>query len=617
MGLNLVFDIETDGLLDELTTMHSLVIRNVDTDAMLSCTDNSLQHFSLQCGLDHLQTADRIYAHNAIGFDIPAIQKLYPGWEPKARVMDTLIVAAMRWAHQSDLDFKLNAQGKLPGNLIGRHSLEAWGHRLGLHKGNYKDWSQWTPEMQTYCEQDTAVLRQLVLRIRKAGVSPESVETEQELAEYLRRQEQNGWPFDMDRARELHTELIGRKHELSAELAGVFPPWDISLGLFTPKVNNKSRGYVKGEPLERFKTIVFNPGSTHHIADRLTALYGWRPTEFTPSGLPKVDETTLTGLDYEPVKKLQEYLTIAKRLGQLSEGKEGWLRHVKSDGPRGGELTGLAHIHGRVLQNRTITHRAAHSNPNIAQVPKVGSPYGAECRELFHVPKGWVQIGADAAGLELRCLAHYMAKYDDGEYGKGVLAEKPDDVHTRNAGVLGLGRDDGKTWIYAFLYGAGDGKLGSISVPGASPEKQKAVGSKFRKKFLKGVPAMKMLVDGVKAQAKKRGYLHLIDGRRVYIRSEHAALNSLLQGTGAVICKRWIVEFNRRLVARFGQQGWDGKWAALGWIHDEVQLAVRPEIADEVQEILVDAIRSLTQHFSFRLPLDGEAKAGANWKDCH
>lgn len=607
-----IFDLETNDLLPGLTTLHSLVLRDVETNEVMSCTDSAPGYKSIAEGLAVLGKAERCYGHNIIGFDIPALKKLYPDFHLTAQPMDTLVICAMRWAHIKDTDFKLFAQGKLPGNMIGRHSLEAWGYRLGIRKGDCTDYSTWTPEMQTYCEQDTAVTRALVMRIRKSKPSKESIETELALAAYLFQQEQNGWPFDTEKAQVLQGTLAGKRQVLDVELRQTFEPWRVSLGMFTPKVNRPELGYVKGVPLERFKTIEFNPQSRDHIANRLTTLYGWKPTTFTNSGKPEVDENTLKGLDFEPVAKLRDYLLISKRLGQLAEGKEAWLSCAKPDA-----RTGMQHIYGRVWQSGCVTHRASHYKPNIAQVPKVQSPYGPECRELFRVPEGWVQIGADASGLELRCLAHYMAKYDDGAYGQLVLAAKPNDIHTANANVLGVDRDTAKTWFYAFLYGAGDEKLGKILKPGASAAVQKTLGAKARKKFLKDVRALGLLVEDIRDKSNTNGYLKLIDGRRVYIRSEHAALNSLLQGTGAVICKRWIVEYSRVLTRDLGPQGWSGKWAALGWIHDEVQLAVRPDVSHIVKATVVSEIKLLTQHFKFRIALDGEAKTGANWSICH
>jgi DNA polymerase I-like protein with 3'-5' exonuclease and polymerase domains len=212
-----------------------------------------------------------------------------------------------------------------------------------------------------------------------------------------------------------------------------------------------------------------------------------------------------------------------------------------------------------------------------------------------------------------------MARYDDGAYGEVVLAPKgsPNEIHLFNSNVLGISRDDAKTFIYAYLYGAGNPKLGLIISPGKSVEEQEKIGKKARRKFERAIPALGLLDESVKKNANDKGYLKLIDGRRVYIRAEHAALNSLLQGTGAIICKRWIVEAQRKMVSTYGEQGWRGGWAAMGWIHDEVQVAVRNEIKKGAADIWLESIRMLQDYFKFRLPLDGEAKFGRNWAECH
>jgi len=289
----------------------------------------------------------------------------------------------------------------------------------------------------------------------------------------------------------------------------------------------------------------------------------------------------------------------------------------------------------------------------MAQVPAVGKEYGEECRELFCVPEGWVQVGADASGLELRMLAHYMAAYDGGAYVKTVTEGKNEDetdVHSQNRNALGLvgklGRSLAKVFIYAFLYGAGDLKLG-LGVPPSEAEiasykankrawskaekwlakkgestDDKHIGAMIhggvlRERFQKNLPALARLIEKVKAVAKKQGYLTLIDGRRVPVRYLHAALNCLLQGSGSVICKRWIVRVARRLEAEFGPQGWDGMWVAMLWVHDEIQLAVRPGIAGRVRQILVEEIREVGKEFGLRCPLDSEAKQGRTWAECH
>lgn len=627
---HLVCDIETDGLLDVVTRLHCLVLRDMESDSVISCTDSAPGYRSIEEGLSLLSEAEKVYGHNFIKYDLPVIKTIYPKFKLKGTVRDTYVMCATRWAHIKDSDWRRAEKGTLPMKMIGKHTLESWGYRLGVVKVGVEieDWSKWTPLMQARCESDTAVTKALVERIRSAGVSPESMETEHELAYYLFQQERNGWPFDVDAAIALQASLAARREVLANDLRKEFGSWQVSRGMFTPKVNSKKHGYVKGVTIERFKTIEFNPASRPHIANRLQKLYGWKPEVFTDGGAPQVDANVLEGLTYPPMPLIREYLIIADLLSSLAESKKknAWMDHMRKDGPEGGKLTGLTHIHGGIIQTGTITHRAAHIKPPLTQVPKVGNPYGSESRALFSVPKKWVLIGADASGLELRCLAHYLAKYDDGAYGK-VLLEG--DVHSITQQALiewvgegKKGRDDAKTWMYAFLYGAGDEKLGKILSPGKTVKEYEAIGAKSRRMFLKKIPALKYVVDAVQKQTKDKGYLISLDGRRVYSRSQHSALNTLLQTAGSLVCRRWMVTYNRVLMDLFDTPpggGWRYPWAALGWFHDEVQLATwnDPLVIEATKTVLVDSIRSMTAHFNFRCPLDGEAKVGRNWMETH
>lgn len=621
---HVVADTETDGFVDTLTRIHCLVLRDVETEEVMSCTDDGdpAVYHTIDHGLGMLERADRVYFHNGTDFDVPAITKVYPSFKLREDVVrDTLVMARHRWAHIKETDYARAKRGTLPGKLIGSHSLKAWGYRLGILKGDFgdtTDWSVWTPEMQTYCEGDTGVTLALVNRIRSAGVVAQAIETEHELAGYLAAQRRNGVPFDQKAAVDLLGTLTERRQVLSADLITEFGWWYKHTKPFTPKADSKRYGYTAGAELCKLERVEFNPTSRPHIADRLKTLYGWKPSEFTESGQVKIDDDMLTGLtQYPACAKLKEYLTLDKRIGQISEGKQAWLKVTTPDGLSGGKVTGLTHIHGSVNQSGCVTHRATHSYPNLAQVPSVSSPFGPECRALFGVRNlsHWYMMGADASGLELRCLAHYMAKYDNGEYVNVVLHG---DVHTVNQHAAGLAtRAEAKTFIYAFLYGAGDELLGAFLCPNGTEAQKTKAGKALRAKFLKGLPAMSYLTTAVKQAAKQRKYLKLIDGRRAFVRSEHAALNVLLQGTGAVICKRWIVEFNRRMRAEFGEQGWKNDWAAMLWIHDEIQIAVRDTIADKVPPIAIASIEAMTEHFNFRCSLTGEAKLGKTWADTH
>lgn len=596
----IIFDIETDGLLDEVTKVHCLVTKDTESNRVDTWTEDKIES-GLKWLMEKARRGNHLSGHNVIKYDIPVLKKLYP-WFDLSRdvVFDTLVATRLIWADVKETDNKLLKQEKLPGKLFGSHSLEAWGYRLGNYKGDFKGpWDTFTQEMLDYCIQDVEVTATLYQKIVNENYSQQALELEHQVAWLMAKQERNGFHFDMTKAAALLARLVQRRGELERELRDHFGSWTVQLPDFVPARDNKTRGYKKGVPVPRSKVVEFNPSSRDHIADRLITLHGWKPTEFTEGGKPMVDEVVLSKLDYPPCKMLTEYLLIQKRISQLNEGGQAWMKCEK-----GGK------IHGSVNPNGAVTGRATHAYPNISQVPASGSPYGRECRELFTVPDGWTLVGADASGLELRCLAHYMAKWDGGKYGEVLLGG---DIHTENQKAAGLEtRNQAKTFIYAFLYGAGDGKIGSIV--GGSPSD----GRKLKTKFLRSLPALGKLVEAVQAAAQ-RGYLTGLDGRRIFVRSSHAALNTLLQGAGAVVCKKWLVLLEEQLQSVLSlKHGWDGDYAFCAWSHDEVQIACRTkDIASQVMALATDCVTQAGEHFGFRCPLAGEAKWGTTWAETH
>jgi len=613
----LVFDIETNGLIPELDRIHCIAIRDIKKGITYRANDHGSE-MSNEDAVRMLMEATDICGQNIIGFDIPAIQKVYPWFKPRGRVWDTLIMSQLMFTdlfnddvkrirqHEKDAAAGRRTAGIFPKKLMGKHSLEAWGWRMGVWKGDYSDimkargldpWAEWSQEMDDYCVQDIRVTCKLYDKLMAQGFSEESIRLEHDIAPILRRQENYGFLFNKAKGLELEATLIGLRAELVEKLRAVFPPWQAKAGIIIPKRANKSKGYVVGVPFQKWKTVTFNPGSRAHICDRLKHLYGWTPTEFTDAGTPKMDETTLEGLKYPEAPLLTEYLTVEKRLGQLSEGKQAWFKAVQADG----------RIHGRVNQNGAVTGRMTHSSPNMAQVPSSGSLYGPECRALFGVPKGKKQVGADASGLELRCLAHFMGRWDHGAYAKVIL---DGDVHTTNQLAAGLlTRNEAKTFIYAFLYGAGDAKIGSIVGKGAKR------GAELKAQFLKGLPALDALIKAIQQTVRKQGYLKGLDGRKVHVRSAHAALNTLLQGAGAIVMKKALVLLDERLQENGLIPGLHYEFVAN--VHDEFQMEVDEELAETVGAAATDAIFRAGQHYGFRCPLAGEFKVGNNWHDCH
>lgn len=477
----LLFDIETNGFLSDLDRVHCLVIQDVDTGEVGSFADQP-GYSPIKEGLARLRDADVIAGHNVIDFDLPALRKVYPTWGTGAQVRDTLVMARVLWPRDRlmNIDAPRVKAGKMPGQLMGNHSLEAFGYRLGDYKGDYGKtpdtkgtdiWATWNKPMQDYCEQDVAVTAKLWHRIQREGWSPECLDLEHEVALILARQERRGFTFDMQAAAKLHATLVQRKADIEAELVKTFPPiWAPEavppkarykpewLGSWAPARDNKKMGYTAGAPLTKVYLQDFNAASRDHIAARLKRL-GWEPTEFTDGGKSKVDETVLGQLPYPQAKPLAAFLMLEKRLGQLAEGKEAWLRHVGPDG----------RIHGRVNGNGAVTGRMTHASPNMAQVPASGAEYGRDCRALFMAGTALdgaqlVLVGCDADALELRCLAHFMARYDDGAYVRTVLEGRKEDgtdIHSVNCRALGLdpktryqvgganptGRDIAKVWF--------------------------------------------------------------------------------------------------------------------------------------------------------------------------
>lgn len=592
----LIFDLETDGLLDTVSKIHCLVIKDTDTDEVF--TYRSGVPYELEEGIDHLLSGSLVVGHNVIKYDIPVIEKLYKVSFDQAKVFDTLVATRVIWAAIRETDSVRIQKGILPGKLFGSHSLAAWGYRMKNYKGDYDGgWETFTQEMLDYCVQDVQVTADLYSRILKKNYSSQCLELEHKLAWLMAKQERNGFHFDTVSAAKLYAKLVSRRSEIEADLIATFGEWQVRLPDFIPARDNKTKGYIKGVPVPRYKTVMFNPSSRDHIADRLQKLYGWKPEELTEGGKPKIDEVVLSKLSYEPCAALSEYLMVQKRISQLAEGDQAWMKCEKQ-----------GKIHGSINTNGAVTGRATHSYPNISQVPSSGSPYGHDCRGLFTVPNGWTLVGADASGLELRCLAHFMAEWDGGKYAEILLGG---DIHTENQKAAGLEtRNQAKTFIYAFLYGAGDAKIGSI-VGGNAGD-----GKRLKSKFLRSLPALGRLVDSVK-QAATKGNITGLDGRDIYIRSAHASLNSLLQGAGAVVCKQWLVLLEEQLQSKF-KHGWDGDYCFCAWSHDEVQIACRtPEIAQQVAELATDCVRQAGEHFNFRCPLAGEYKIGTTWADTH
>ncbi len=415
----------------------------------------------------------------------------------------------------------------------------------------------------------------------------DSCQLEHRVAQILTEQEIHGWTFNEQKALELESSLRREMEELTEVLRN---EWTLIGGaMFTPKRDNSTQGYRAGAEFQRLKE--FNPTSRDHIAWILTNRLNVKLTKTTTTGKPIIDETTLTEINIPFSLQCAKCLTIKKSLGMISEGVNAWLKLV----------TANKRIHHHCSVN-TNTFRASHRNPNLAQVPA-----GLEFRALFIPSPGMVMVGADLAGIELRILAHYLARYDNGRYADILLN---DDIHQVNADKIGISRRQVKTVSYAFLYGAGNLKLGLSYDNTLNEQKAKKKGKEIRAAYVAAIDGLAELLEAVKEKGKT-GWLKAIDGRRVLVDSPHKALNYLLQCSAGVIAKRWMVIANDLFADNYVHTH------QLAFVHDELQFECKPNSMIATRYGLQAAAQMAGEYYNLRCPISADAKHGNSWAEVH
>jgi DNA polymerase I-like protein with 3'-5' exonuclease and polymerase domains len=746
-----LFDIETNGLLPKLDRIHTLVIRDVAPE---NFDERKTYRFrrnddedTIEEGVSMLLSADYIMGHNIIGFDVPALKKIFPYFEkPADQIIDTLVLSRIVRANQKEMDFTLTKHGKLPGKLIGSHSLDAWGYRLGLHKGDYAvemlkkgldPWQFWNEEMEDYCVNDVDVNEVLWEALAKDMTSAKASTLEHEIHKLATEISLNGIPFDQAAAEALKSALEKKLDSIEKSVKKTFGVWYAPVkkkiirdpypvftsareklegqmdrlysqrAYYSRKYEKMYQRYEQGwegaeDALEREEPVIksriarademltkvraslrsfskvngtpdpalgeddsravwgacsvskrtqknkrfgdrtegaaycpvrrieFNPGSRPQIIDRLTEVHGWQPEEFTDKGNPKVDDAILRKLsDTIPMAKdLAEVLFHKKILGQLSYGQGSWLNNYNKDTHR---------IHHYINTGGTVTGRCSHNSPNLGQVPGVRvengeaiggreGEYGLECRQLFHTPRlgyytedgkdvPWLQIGADLANIEFRMLAEATAPFDDGELIAVVAGGQ--DVHAYNMEKTGINnRGLIKRVLFGLLYGAGDWKLGHTFDPELGDDAKREKGRELRSIVAAGLPALAQAISQAQGDAEA-GFLVGLDGRRLFCRSPHSALNLRLQSGAALVAKKWAVLTWQGMLGKGYPHGWDGDFAMLAFVHDEIQTAVRDDAADVYETIVLDAAVAAGEFFDLQCPIKADAKRGHNWAECH
>lgn len=623
----LVFDLESDGLRDatKMWCLSASDIEEVVVDSWTILSDN------LEEGVKYLGGAGKLIGHNIIGFDLPFLRDIY-NWQPAndVEIVDTLVISRL-----------LNPDRRKPFRYEGKsgpHSLDCWAYRVGKRKPSHDDWSQYSLEMLHRNREDVAI-NKLVLELLESEMEghdwAESIELENNVLRIITQQEINGVYFDKDAATNLVTELDNRVRVIDNELEPRLPIHYSVHGVpvrkpfkndgryskmvldWFPELADSDAHFVSG-PFSRIEEHRLDINSIKQVKDYFLE-QGWIPTEYNFSKKtgqptsPKLTEDSYGTITGGMGPQIKERLTLCHRRNQI----QGWLDRVRPDG----RLSAYANTCG------TPTGRMRHSNvvniPKAVCYPKgherVGElvyatdskyqyvPYGTEMRSLFTVPKSYKLVGCDAEQLELRLLAHFMG---DDLYIQEILRG---DIHAHNQRLAGLPtRDDAKTFIYAFLYGAGDEKLGSI-IEGTAED-----GARLRKAFLDGLPHLKKLITKVKRAANK-GWLKGLDGRKLHLRRsdngeviKHKALNLYIQGAGAVVMKKAIVILDDLILS---DTSIDAKKVLD--MHDEFQFEVLERDAERVGELCVRAIVLAGEAFNLRIPMAGQFKVGLNWAETH
>ena len=540
-----VVDIETDSL--DATKVHCIVAKDIDSGRVYPFPPDMIHGFR-----DWSQGVKQFIMHNGLSFDAPVCNRLLGTNIKPSQIVDTLVLS------------------QLFNPIRDGHSLKAWGERLGFPKGDVETFEVYTPDMLEYCKQDVNITHKLfnILQNEGKGFSSSSIRLEHKVRVIIDKQEKNGFAMDMQKAMSLYNKLRDEANGLEKWSVTTFEPTVVELKTKT-------------------KYIPFNIGSRQQIADRLMKL-GWKPKKHTDKGNIIINEAVLDTIDMPEAKKFSRFFLLQKRIAQIKS----WIEACDDKDGR---------VHGRVMTLKTITGRMSHHSPNMAQLPAVRSPYGKECRDCWTVDNPYTHsiVGTDASGLELRCLAHLM---NDTTFTDILLTG---DIHTHNMKMAGLtDRDQAKTFIYAFMYGAGASKIGQIVGAGAKE------GQQLINKFLSSMPALKRVRDAV-TKAASKGTIKGIDGRRLHIRSPHSALNTLIQGAGAVVCKVWLCNMNKRI----NRTGIDAKLVAS--IHDEYQFEVSNKVINKFGQLTKDAMKDTEKQLQMKCPLDNEWKVGKTWAETH
>jgi DNA polymerase I len=585
--MQLVFDLETDGLLDTVTTIFCCGIYNIDTNESKVLTNEKEI-------LDVLNKATVLIGQNIFGYDLIVLKQLFNFDYQNKTCIDTKLMAQLIYPDRHK-GYSLNA---LSIDLLGDKKLES------------PMFDKLTDEMITYCKQDTELTYKIFdFMSDKLTEFDKAFKMEFKFARYMSYQVVNGFRLDVKAAEELYEELNIEWKEQTKKVMKLMPSIR-DYSLYNEKkaagtlisTNENSFTYEVGKYGKirecAFKDFDPNPNSRKQVIDFFVGKYSWQPTEFTEKGNIKIDDTVLSGLCYPEAKAFTELFTLRKKKAMIKSTQGGWLNFLRGD-----------RVHGQINTIGANTARCTHSKPNISQCDK-------RMRHVWLPKEGWKLIDMDCSGLELRLLAHYLFPYDVGNYADIVLNG---DVHTFNKEIIGLNeRDSAKTFIYALIYGAGNKKLGMVMAEDSHKnnlsETQLLIsGKKARNKVINDVIGYEELMIDIQKVIKQRKFLKSIDSRKLYPRSDYSALNLLIQSAGAIICKTWTVNTCDLIISKIGFDN----WGLCANVHDEIVIEAHPSVVDIIKECGKEAIKLTKEQLNVKIELDIDTHVGDNWAEVH
>lgn len=614
----LVFDIETDGLLDDVTKIHCIALKIGGTEELYSGSQ-------IPIALEKIQRwKGLVIGHNICSFDLPALKKLVPNFKlhSEATIIDTLLLGCI-------LDPE-----------AGILSLENWGEKLGIEqKVQHEDWSVYTHGMGRRCQSDCRINEKAFQHLANKehyALVAEALNLEQQVALIHASQSQYGVKFDIPKAIAFMKQLDKEKAQVEERVVkagpwkGIIPavakkrqeeyrsethdgiwPWRKD-GAYTKVTERWFEGTKLPEGAYNKVTFEpFNPNNDEEVREVLLGL-GWRPTEWNTVRDKMTGEVRVTS----PKLTEDSFHTLPEGLGQdialfntLSH-RRSWLLGKKKTSGALTKIRSDGRISSQAFTCGTNTSRYRHQGA-VCNIPRVTTKYGREMRELFCVPKGRKQVGVDLSGIEARMLAHFLL---NGNYTKAketaaliLSPDKKNDFHSFNAKQWGVSRDIAKNTLYALMYGAGNKKL---AITAGKPE---SYGAKLKRDFYKAHPGIKELIADLETAYDRKRWIKGIDGRPLYIRQKNRLLNTLLQNAATIVFKRWMVE-----LAQWSMRSEvKGKVSQIIAYHDELQFECSPEIAAQWADVCEGAAERIGRKMKLKIPIAAEGKIGMNWGDCH